>query len=488
VSELTANRMVTRQRVELVRGLGLMDATTIVIGSMIGSGIFIVSADIARQVPSPAGLLLVWLVSGVLTMIGALSYGELAAAMPKAGGQYVYLRESLGPLWGFLYGWALFLVIQTGTVAAVAIAFAKFAGVFLPFISSTRVLLHFGTLPFLNRPMDLTTQNLLAILSIIALTLVNMRGLRMGALVQNIFTFVKTGALAALIVLGFVLGKNATALAANFGNFWQGVDFSGTTVRLIAVAMVGALFAADAWNNVTFTAAEVREPSRNLPRSLALGAGIVLLLYVLANVSYLAILPLQGSATGATVLARGIQHAAEDRVGAAAGQVIFGPIGLFLMAGAILISTFGCNNGLILAGARVYYAMARDGLFFRRLADLNPKYHSPNAALIAQCLWACLLTLSGTYSQLLDYIIFTVLLFYILTISGLFVLRAKRPEMVRPYRAWGYPALPLLYIGMAVLIEVLLLIYKPLYTWPGLIIVFLGVPVYWVWHKKAASL
>jgi APA family basic amino acid/polyamine antiporter len=487
VSELTANRLVTTERVELVRALGLMDATTIVIGSMIGSGIFIVSADIARQVVSPAGLLLVWLVSGILTMIGALSYGELAAAMPNAGGQYVYLRESLGPMWGFLYGWALFLVIQTGTVAAVAIAFAKFAGVFLPFISSTNVLLHMGWLPFLNRPMDLTTQNLLAILSILGLTWVNMRGLRMGALVQNIFTFLKTAALAGLILLGFILGKNATAVEANFANFWHGVGFSGTTIRLIAVAMVGALFASDAWNNVTFTAGEVRDPSRNLPRSLALGTGIVCLLYLLANVSYLVMLPLQGSVAGTAVFERGIQYAAEDRVGAAAGQVIFGPVGLFVMAGAILISTFGCNNGLILAGARVYYAMARDGLFFRRLADLNPKYHTPNAALALQCVWACLLTLSGTYSQLLDYIIFTVLLFYILTIAGLFVLRRRRPEMERPYRAWGYPLLPLLYIGMAILIEVLLLRYKPLYTWPGLIFVVLGVPVYLLWHRKAAS-
>jgi APA family basic amino acid/polyamine antiporter len=335
--------------------------------------------------------------------------------------------------------------------------------------------------------MDLTTQNLLAIFSILGLTWVNMRGLRLGALVQNIFTFLKTAALAGLILLGFVLGKNAMAVQANFTDFWQGVGFSATTIRLLAVAMVGALFASDSWHNVTFTAAEVRDPSRNLPRSLALGTGIVCVLYLLANVSYLVMLPLQGSVAGTAVLERGIQYAAEDRVGAAAGQVIFGPVGLFVMAGAILISTFGCNNGLILAGARVYYAMARDGLFFRRLADLNPKYHTPNAALALQCVWACLLTLSGTYSQLLDYIIFTVLLFYILTIAGLFVLRRRRPEMERPYRAWGYPLLPLLYIGMAILIEVLLLRYKPLYTWPGLIFVVLGVPVYLLWHKRAVA-
>jgi basic amino acid/polyamine antiporter, APA family len=492
---------------ELVKGLGLLDSTMIVVGSMIGSGIFIVSADIARQVPSPGLLLVVWIISGLMTMICALSYGELAAAMPRAGGQYVYLRESLGPLWGFLYGWTMLLVIQTGTIAAVSIGFAKFTGLLFPWFSSSRWIWKFGTFgpyrlwfgalgPY---NVGLNTQNLLAIASIVFLTLVNLRGLRTGAIIQNIFTITKTGALAVLVLLGFFF-STAAARAANFHEFWRNASLgalhpyplgSGTvwigTMTLVGVAMVGSLFACDAWNNVTFTAGEVKNPSRNLPLSLALGTGIVALLYTLTNVSYLNVLPLEGSPAGTTALARGFQYAAEDRVGTAVAGVIFGPSGAILVAIAIMISTFGCNNGLILAGARIYYAMAKDGLFFKSVGRVN-QHHSPGTALGVQCAWASLLCLSGTYSDLLDFLIFAVLIFYILTLAGLFVLRWKRPEMPRPYRAFGYPALPALYLVMALFIEVQLFRYKPRYTWPGLIIVLVGVPVYWLWRRATQAL
>jgi APA family basic amino acid/polyamine antiporter len=489
----------------LVQGLGLLDATTIVMGSMIGSGIFIVSADIARQVASPFLLLVVWVATGVMTMIGALSYGELAAAMPKAGGQYVYLKESLGPLWGFLYGWTMLMVIQTATIAAVAIAFAKFTGVLLPAVSASSWLLEVGTLGPWKLPfgelgpynVGLNTQNLLAILSIVVLTFVNTRGLRTGAIVQNIFTIAKTGALAALILLGF--GFATSARSINFGDFFRNASLAASypytvgseTVSiglftLIGVAMVGSLFASDSWNNVTFTAGEVRRPRRNLPLSLVLGTGIVTILYITANVSYLNVLPLEGTQAGAGPLERGIQYASEDRVGTAVAEVIFGPSGAILMAVAIMISTFGCNNGLILAGARIFYAMARDGLFFRGAGVVNAR-HAPSRALVFQCVWASVLCLSGTYGQLLDFIIFAVLVFYILTIAGLFVLRFRRPEMERPYRAFGYPILPALYILFALFIEVQLLRYKPQYTWPGLIIVLLGVPIYWIWRRSAPA-
>jgi APA family basic amino acid/polyamine antiporter len=491
---------------ELVKGLGLFDSTMIVCGSMIGSGIFIVSADIAAQVQGPGLLLTVWIVSGIMTLIGALSYGELAAAMPQAGGQYVYLRESLGPMWGFLYGWTMLLVIQTATIAAVAISFAKFTGVMVPWFSASGWIwkagtmgpwhLWFGTLGPYN--VGLNTQNLLAISSIVFLTWLNSRGLRIGAIVQNIFTVTKTGSLAALAVIG-ILFSTAAAREANFTHFWRNAGLStmhpyppgeGTwmigTITLVAVAMVGSLFAADAWNNITFTAAEVKNPSRNLPLSLALGTIIVMTLYILANVAYLRILPISGDPNGHTALARGIQYAAESRVGTAALEVVFGPVGAIVMAVAILISGFGCNNGLILAGARIYYAMAKDGLFFKSCGKVN-RFHAPSAALVVQCIWASVLCLSGTYSQLLDFLIFAVLIFYILTLGGLFVLRRTRPNMERPYRAIGYPVLPALYLVMAVFIEIQLLRYKPQYTWPGLIIVILGVPVYFLWNRSRKS-
>lgn len=456
----------TQVNTGLVKGLGLMDATTLVMGSMIGSGIFIVSADIARQVESPGLLLMTWIVAAALTMTAALSYGELAAMMPQAGGQYVYLRESFGPLSGFLYGWTSFLVIQTGTIAAVAVAFAKFTGVFVPSISAGNYLIGSGKI-------GLTTQQLLGILVVVVLTVVNAQGIRTGAMVQNVFTFAKTAALLCLVGFGFVLGRNEAAVSANFNDFWRNADSGFHAVRLVGVAMVGALFSSDAWNNVTFTAGEVRNPRRNLPLSLALGVGIVSALYIACNLVYLNVLPIEQ-----------IQHAPEDRVATAAAAVIFGPIAVKLMAAAIMVSTFGCANGLILAGARVYYAMALDGLFFRRAGTLDARRHTPVFALVVQCVWAMLLTLSGTYNDLLDYVIFAVLLFYILTIAGIFVLRRTKPNVERPYRAVGYPVLPAAYILAAGLIEILLLLYKPNYTWPGLFIVLLGVPVYFIWRRK----
>ena len=494
---------------ELVKGLGLTSATTLVMGSMIGSGIFIVSADIARLVDSPALLIAAWLVTGFMTVIGALCYGELAAMMPKAGGQYVYLRESLGPLWGFLYGWTLFLVIQTGTIAAVGVAFGKFLGYFFSGVSTQHWIWHIaklreyhvGPMVLGNTDVGLNTSNLAGIIVVVVLTTVNIFGVRTGAFVQNVFTFAKTSALLGLVLFGFAIGRNHDAISANFGNFWRNASLGtlhpiqiGTTsavalvgtLTVIAVAQTGSLFSADAWNNVTFTAGEVKNPQRNLPLSLAMGTGAVILLYVLANLIFLSALPLDGSPAGQTIVARGIKFASEDRVGTAVMQQMFGHKGGGLMACAILLSTFGCCNGLIMAGARVYYAMAKDGLFFRGVARLHPVYKTPVVSLIVQGAWTCLLCLSGTYGQLLDYIIFAVLVFYILTIGGLFVLRHKRPDAPRPYRAIGYPVLPAIYIGMALFIDVVLLRYKPQYTWPGLIIVLLGVPVYVLWTRGAS--
>ena len=493
---------------EFVKGLGLTSATTLVIGSMIGSGIYIVSAEIGREVNSPALLLGAWLVTGFMTIVGALSYGELAAMMPKAGGQYVYLRESLGPLWGFLYGWTLFLVIQTGTIAAVGVAFGKFLGHFFPAVAADNWIWHIGHVPAFhpfhissielgNMDVGLNTQNLSGIVIIVLLTVVNIFGIRTGAAVQNVFTVAKVSALAGLIVVGVFIGRNADAIAANFSNFWRlGAPHSASgtaagplvgVLTILAVAQVGSLFSADAWNNVTFTAGEVKDPRRNLPLSLAMGTGIVIALYILANVIYLTVLPLDGNPTGASVFARGIKYAASDRVATGVMQQMFGPLGASLMAVAILLSTFGCCNGLVLAGARVHYAMAKDGLFFKSVAKINPTYKTPVISLIVQGVWTCLLCLSGTYNQLLNYVIFAVLVFYILTIGGLFVLRYKRPDAERPYRAVGYPVLPAIYILMALFIDVVLLRYQPQYTWPGLIIVLLGIPVYLIWSRRNAA-
>jgi APA family basic amino acid/polyamine antiporter len=497
----------SHQDKELVQGLGLTSATMLVMGSMIGSGIFIVSAEIAREVESPALLLGAWLVTGFMTIVAALSYGELAAMMPRAGGQYVYLREGLGPLWGFLYGWTLFLVIQTGTIAAVGVAFGKFLGVFFPSISSSHWILHFWKVPTIhlgsmalgNMDMGLSTQNLVAILLIVVLSFVNIFGVRLGALIQNVFTFAKVTALLGLVTLGIFFGRNAQALAANFhGNFWHNAGLGAQhavqvgaggpmvlvgTLTILAVAQVGSLFSADAWNNVTFTAGEVKNPSRNLPLSLALGAGIVIALYIGCNVVYLTALPLLGDPHGTTILERGIQYATEDRVATAVLSQLVGRMGGALMAVAML-SGFGCVNGMLLAGARVYYAMAKDGLFFRGVARLHPTHKTPAVSLMVQMVWTCILCVSGSYGQLLDYIVFAVLVFYILTIAALFVLRRTRPDAPRPYRAFGYPVLPAIYIVMALFIDVVLLRYKPQYTWPGLIIVLLGVPVYYLWSGQ----
>ena len=496
----------------MVQGLGLFSATAIVVGSMIGSGIFIVAADISRGVDSPALLIAAWVVTAIMTVIGALSYGELAAMMPRAGGQYVYLRESLGPLWGFLYGWTLFLVIQTGTIAAVAVSFGKFLGVFIPSISSTHWLWLIGHVPAWrigpmvlgNMDIGINGANLVGVIVVLLLTAVNVFGVRMGAIVQNIFTTAKVAALLALVGFGLLLGRDPGAMAANFGRGWHAFWSNGSLSSLhpvqvgvggpialvgvftiIAVVQVGSLFSADAWNNVTFTAGEVRNPRRNLPLSLAMGTGLVLALYILANFAYLCALPLHGDPNGATVFARGIQYASEDRVATAALSQVFHWAGAYLMAGAILISTFGCNNGMVMAGARVYYAMSRDGLFFRAAGKLHPQYKTPVASLIVQAIWTCLLCFSGSYGQLLDFTMFAALLFYILTIGGLFVLRVKRPDADRPYRCFGYPVLPALYIVMAAWICLVLLRYKPQYTWPGLVIVLLGIPVYLFWSRRS---
>jgi APA family basic amino acid/polyamine antiporter len=494
----------TLQDTELVKGLGLTSATMLVMGSMIGSGIFIVSAEIAREVQSPALLIGAWVITGFLTIVGALSYGELAAMMPRAGGQYVYLREALGPLWGFLYGWTLFLVIQTGTIAAVGVAFGKFLGLFWPAISSTHWILHFWKVPkFPVGPMvlggmdvGLNTQNLVAILVVVLLSVINIFGVKTGAAIQNLFTTAKVAALLGLVIFGILLGRSGQAVAANFGaNFWKNAglgtlhDIGGgvlvSTLTVLGIAQVGSLFSADAWNNVTFTAGEVKNPNRNLPLSLALGTGVVIALYIACNFVYLSALPLAGSATGTTLLERGIQYASEERVATAVMTQMFGSVGGALMAIAIMISAFGCCNGLILAGARVYYAMAKDRLFFDSVAKLHPTYKTPVISLMVQMVWTAILCVSGSYSQLLDYIIFAVLVFYILTIAGLFVLRRTHPDAERPYRAVGYPVLPAIYIVMALFIDVVLLRYKPQYTWPGLIIVLLGIPVYYVWSIRA---
>jgi APA family basic amino acid/polyamine antiporter len=486
------------RRTGFIRGLGLWDSTMIVAGSMIGSGIFIVSADIGRQVGSPGWLLVVWVVTGLLTLMAALSYGELAAMMPKAGGQYVYLREAFSPLWGFLYGWTLFLVIQTGTIAAVAVGFAKYLGVLWPAVSEQSYIVAPVALGS-KYAVSLSTAQLVGVLLIVLLTWMNTRGLRLGKLVQNVFTTAKTGALIALIALGLVVGWNALAVSGNFGNFWtprgslQDVGHGLTAATAfglfvgVCVAQTNSLFSADAWNNITFTAGEVKDPRRNLPLSLALGTGLVIALYLLANIAYLVTLPLER-----------IQSAPSDRVASATADVIFPGFGALIMAAAIMVSTFGCNNGLILAGARAYWAMARDGLFFRKAGGLN-NHHVPAWGLVIQGVWAVLLVLprvvTGTdattgavkygslYNDLLTYVISAALIFYILTIAGIFRLRQTRPDAERPYKAFGYPLVPALYIAGAAVILVVLFIYQTAQTWPGLIIILTGVPVYFIWRK-----
>jgi basic amino acid/polyamine antiporter, APA family len=478
-----------------VRGLGLLDSTMIVAGSMIGSGIFIVSADISRQVGSPGWLLVVWIITGLLTVGAALSYGELAAMMPKAGGMYVYLKEAYSPFWGFLYGWTHFLVIGTATIAAVSVAFGRFTGVLIPQISESSYLIEPFRLGSSNYAVSLSTAQLVGIASIILLTWMNTRGLNLGKFVQNIFTFAKTGSLIALILLGIVVGlvMNPGIAADNFGDLWtvrgslQDVGDGLTAAAAlglfvgICVAQTNSLFSADAWHNITFTAGEVKDPKRTLPLSLLFGAGGVIVLYLLANIAYLTTLRFED-----------IQKVPSDRVGSAVAEVIFPGAGAVLMAAAIMISTFGCNNGLILSGARAYYAMAKDGLFFGAAGKLN-KAHVPAWAIIVQGILAVLYVLPRTvradgsygslYNDLLTYVISAALIFYVLAIAAIFVLRVKQPNAERPYKALGYPAVPALYIAGASVILVVLFLYQTTATWPGLIIVLTGVPVYFVWRS-----
>lgn len=462
------------------RDLGLFDSTMIVIGSMIGSGIFIVSADISRTVGGGGWVLLVWALTGIFTLIAALSYGELAGMMPKAGGQYVYLREAYNPFIAFLYGWTLFSVIQTGTIAAVAVAFAKYTGIFIPFVSEKNIVLSLGSF-------QISGAQLLAILSIWILTAINLRGVREGKIIQNIFTFSKTAALVILIALGLFFAGDASTWTNNLSTFWDAQQIlpDGTTIDLagamliamFGTAMVGSIFSSDAWNNITFTAGEVKEPSRNIPLSLAIGTGIVTLLYILANIAYMHVLPVIGFPQGTDVMARGMQFAVSDRVGAAAAEIIFGASGAAIMAALIMVSTFGCNNGIILSGARAYFAMAKDGLFFSKAGDLNAN-GVPGKALFIQAMWASLLCLSGTYGALLDYVVTAVLIFYILTILGIFRLRSMKPDADRPYKAFGYPILPAIYIAFASAIILDLLVFKPDTTIPGVLLVLTGIPLY----------
>jgi APA family basic amino acid/polyamine antiporter len=487
-----------QQHTSLVRGLGLLDATMIVVGSMIGSGIFITSAESARLIGAPGWLLLAWAVAGLMTITGALCCAELATMMPRAGGVYIFLREAYGPAVGFLFGWTLFLVVQTGTIAAVAIAFARFLGVFVPAISSDRYLIA----PFVMLPgyaLSLSTEQLVAILLVALLTFTNTRGLRIGKLVQNSFTLAKTAALAGVIVVGLIFGwrPNCAAVVSNWWNPWAngwspevaqpGLGIVGglAVTLLFGKAMVGPLFAQTAWTNVTFIGSEVREPGRNLSRALLYGCGIVVLLYLLANVAYIAVLSLDG-----------IQHAPQNRVAVAMMQVIFGTPGVSAMAAAIMISTFGCDNGLILAGARVYYAMARDGLFFRKVGTTN-RFYVPAVALVVQAIWTMLLTLPRTitanagvrsfgnvYTQLLEYIVSADLIFYLLLVGAVIVLRYKRPNEPRPYRTWGYPIVPVLSIVLATLLVADLALLAPATSGLGIAIVLTGLPVYLIWMTR----
>jgi APA family basic amino acid/polyamine antiporter len=468
----------------LQKRVNLFDGISIVAGAMIGSGIFIVSADIARNVGSPGWLMIVWLITGVITVIGAISYGELASMMPHVGGQYVYLKEAYHPLIGFLFGWTTFLVIQCGSIAAVAVAFAKFSGVLIPWISDKNILLQLG-------PLKINSTMIVAIAMISFLTWLNTRGIVTGKTVVNIFSSTKVIALLGFILIGFFATKSIGSFEINKEVFWnasrigtdnQVIPLAGfALVTAIGIALVGSLFSADAWYNVTYISGEVINPRRNVPLSLIFGTLIVSVLYMIINFVYIKILPLSGSPDGADVLSRGIQYATDDRVATSAMSVVFGDYAAIIMALFIMISTFGCNHGLVLAGPRVYYAMARDGLFFKKVGEIN-KYGVPGFAIVIQGVWSVLLCLSGTYSNLLDYVIFAVLIFFTLTILAIFILRVKRPDIPRPYKAFGYPVIPAIYILTTVSIMIILLIYKPNYTFPGLMLVILGIPVFYIWR------
>lgn len=464
--------------------LGLLDATMIVAGSMIGSGIFIVSADITRNVGSAGWLIVVWLLTGFMTLTAALSYGELSAMFPKAGGQYVYLKESYNKLTGFLYGWSFFSVIQTGTIAAVGVAFCKFAAYFFPFLEMNE-----ADVLFLIGPFKIYPAQFVSIFIIILLTYINTKGVQGGKMIQTVFTVTKLLSLFGLIVFGFILGANAEVWNANWTDAWTMKSMSKGSGELsaniimpvlgagalgaIAASMVGSIFSSDAWNNVTFIAGEIKNPQKNIGLSLFLGTLIVTLIYVSANLMYLSVLPIDQ-----------IAFAESDRVAVTASNTIFGGIGTYIIAAMIMVSTFGCNNGLILAGARVYYTMAQDGLFFKKAGTLN-KNAVPEWALWAQCLVASILCLSGKYGDLLDMVSFIVVIFYVLTIAGIFILRKTKPDLPRPYKAIGYPILPAIYMLMGISFCVLLIIYKPQFTWPGLIITLLGIPLYFIAVRNA---
>jgi APA family basic amino acid/polyamine antiporter len=469
----------------LQKRVNLFDGISLVAGAMIGSGIFIVSADIARNVGSPGWLLMVWLITGIITLIGAISYGELASMMPHVGGQYVYLKEAYHPLIGFLFGWTTFLVIQCGTIAAVAVAFAKFSGVLFPWISEKNILFYLG-------PLKVKSTMVVAIAMISFLTWLNTKGIVTGKTVQNVFTSTKVIALIGFIAIGFLATKSIKSLEINKEIFWhasrigtgnQSIPLVGfALIAAIGSALVGSLFSSDAWYSVTYISGEVINPRRNVPLSLLFGTLIVSVLYMLTNFVYIKVLPLAGSPDGADALSRGIQYATDDRVATSAMSVVFGDSAAIIMAIFIMISTFGCNHGLIMSGPRVYYAMAKDGLFFRKVGEINKK-GVPGFAIIVQGIWSILLCLSGTYGNLLDYVIFAVLIFFTLTILSIFILRIKRPDIPRPYKAFGYPIIPSFYVLITVTIMVILLIYKPDYTFPGLGIVILGIPVFYLWRK-----
>ncbi|MEP6948114.1 MAG: amino acid permease [Ginsengibacter sp.] len=456
------------------QSFSLLDATMIVAGSMIGSGIFLVSADMTRTVGSAGWLILLWILTGLLTLIAALSYGELSAMFPKAGGQYVYLKEAYNPLIAFLFGWSFFAVIQTGTIAAVGVAFSKFAAYIFPGLSENNII---ADISFVK----ISAAQITSIILILILTFINTLGVKEGKFIQTLFTLIKLAALFGLILFGF-LAANKTTWNANWSTGFSFGKMDGNmlipyagvaAIGAISGAMVGSLFSSDSWNNVTFIANEIKNPKRNIGLSLFLGTLIVTIIYTATNLMYLAVMPLQG-----------IAHAENDRVGVEAAKIIFGSEGTKIIAVMLMISTFGCNNGLILSGARVYYTMAKDGLFFKRVGKLN-RNAVPARGLWIQCLWASVLCLSGKYGDLLDYIIFTVLIFYILTVIGIFILRNKRPDIPRTYKAFGYPVLPMLYVIAASIICISLLIYKPKFTFPGLGIVLLGIPIYYfVWKNK----
>ncbi len=453
------------------RSLRLLDAVMLVAGSMIGSGIFIVSAGMLRGLGSPSWMLTAWVVAGVLTVLAALSYGELAAMMPKAGGQFVYLQRAYGKLVAFLYGWTAFTVITSGIIAAVAVAFAKFSAVFFPVLSPDNILLAFG-------PVKISAAQVYAVCAILLLTWFNTRGVENSKTFTTVFTLAKVVAVLALIIVGLSVGLGTDMLSTNFSKGWDAVRLEadgaltpltgGVLLSALGVAMVGSLFSSDGWNSVTFIAGEVKDPQRNIPLSLALGTFLVTALYVLANITYLSLLPVEG-----------IQGAAFDRVGTAAAEVIMGPVAVSVMAGLIMVSTFGCINGYVLVGPRMYYAMAKEGVFFKQAATLNAK-GVPEWATWVQCGWACLLCFSGTYGDLLDYTTFASLLFYVVTITGIFILRKREPDTERPYRAFGYPLVPALYVICALAFCVNLLVMQPTFTTIGLGIVALGAVVYFI--------